>query len=451
MQRRLLAWLLAASCGMAAVGEARASCASSLVIDHCTFDAAGGGIVTLGDPLAAAGGAWWILGSGHTAMGVGIDSGSLAADDVPADGSSWLSDLVFFDNTTRCLLWDWSLPGSDGCGLPADFNQILVALVTDTGGHYAFMSVAGSGGFFDYDRINNGIVGFAGLNNGVLMEPDPVPDVLSTTFLDLSTIEVTVSDPPPVNAYDEINGARSGIYIVTLTADGVPVATTGGTYAVPNNSDLCWEIGTGDGFRASGCVRVADCPTQADGDGDGTLDCVDNCLSTPNPGQEDADGDGKGDACDPCPLDPLDDVDGDGVCGDVDNCPTIANANQRDQDNDGAGNECDCARSDGTVFATPAAVTGAGFAADQVTLFWDSATTTGGSSSVHDVLRGYLVGGPSETSLTSGLAAASLVDLEDPLMLGWASWYIIRGWNSCGIGTWGFESSGLERTSAVCP
>ncbi|MEK7732456.1 MAG: dockerin type I domain-containing protein, partial [Planctomycetota bacterium] len=35
-----------------------------------------------------------------------------------------------------------------------------------------------------------------------------------------------------------------------------------------------------------------------DSDGDGAGDCVDNCLTAPNPDQQDADGDGFGDACD---------------------------------------------------------------------------------------------------------------------------------------------------------
>ncbi|NIR35311.1 MAG: thrombospondin, partial [Actinobacteria bacterium] len=39
-----------------------------------------------------------------------------------------------------------------------------------------------------------------------------------------------------------------------------------------------------------------------DTDGDGFIDCQDNCPALPND-QADADGDGTGDACDGCPLD----------------------------------------------------------------------------------------------------------------------------------------------------
>jgi len=91
----------------------------------------------------------------------------------------------------------------------------------------------------------------------------------------------------------------------------------------------------------TGCVNVP-----ADSDGDGVLDCGDNCPEDPNPGQEDGDGDGIGDACDPCPDDPggaglPGDLDGDGVPDIWDNCPCTPNRDQRDWDGDGWGDACD--------------------------------------------------------------------------------------------------------------
>lgn len=44
----------------------------------------------------------------------------------------------------------------------------------------------------------------------------------------------------------------------------------------------------------------------ADVDGDGVVNFVDNCIWTPNPNQKDNDWDGDGNACDP-------DMDGDGM------------------------------------------------------------------------------------------------------------------------------------------
>ncbi len=59
----------------------------------------------------------------------------------------------------------------------------------------------------------------------------------------------------------------------------------------------------------------------ADLDGDGLPNCVDNCPATANLDQADLDLDGSGDLCDPCPLDPANDADGDGVCADRDCAP----------------------------------------------------------------------------------------------------------------------------------
>ena len=58
-----------------------------------------------------------------------------------------------------------------------------------------------------------------------------------------------------------------------------------------------------------------------DGDGDGSIDCIDNCPFVANPSQANVDADGFGDACD--------------------NCPTAANDSQTDSDGDGYGDACD--------------------------------------------------------------------------------------------------------------
>ena len=90
-----------------------------------------------------------------------------------------------------------------------------------------------------------------------------------------------------------------------------------------------------------------------DSDGDGIMDCVDNCYLVENPDQLDTDGDGVGDACDNCPnhhnfnqdpsvCDPaIIDPDGDGVDKYIDNCPDKYNPDQLDTDKDGIGDACD--------------------------------------------------------------------------------------------------------------
>jgi hypothetical protein len=89
-----------------------------------------------------------------------------------------------------------------------------------------------------------------------------------------------------------------------------------------------------------------------DGDGDGLLDVVDNCLAAANPDQADADGDGAGDACDNCPglMNPHQaDQDHDGFGDDCDNCPTKFNPDQTDTNHDNVGDACCCTGMRGNV------------------------------------------------------------------------------------------------------
>ncbi|MDL2124912.1 MAG: thrombospondin type 3 repeat-containing protein [Deltaproteobacteria bacterium] len=97
--------------------------------------------------------------------------------------------------------------------------------------------------------------------------------------------------------------------------------------------------------------------SEADEDGDGVFDYVDNCTATPNSDQTDTDGDWFGDVCDNCPMvanicqkdsdddgegDACDaDDDNDGVLDASDNCPVAPNSDQTDTDGDGLGDVCD--------------------------------------------------------------------------------------------------------------
>jgi hypothetical protein len=126
-----------------------------------------------------------------------------------------------------------------------------------------------------------------------------------------------------------------------------------------------------------------------------------------------------------------------------------------DLDGDGATNALDCAPLDPGAFSLPAEATGAAFAADGETLSWVSSAPGSGPDTVHDVMRGALpqfpIGsGAAETCLDSGLAADSTVDASAPAP-GEGFYYLVRGANACGVGTYGFATGGAERNTLACP
>ncbi len=148
------------------------------------------------------------------------------------------------------------------------------------------------------------------------------------------------------------------------------------------------------------------------------------------------------------------DPDGDHLGSSCDNCPATYNPSQQDQDGDGAGDACDCAPVNAGVIAIPGEVPGLALGADGTTLSWTSAAPGAGSATVHDLLRGDLgelpVGsGGAETCVALGITAATASDPEVPL-LGKGFWYLVRGRNSCGVGSYGTDSAGIPRPGAAC-
>ena len=88
-------------------------------------------------------------------------------------------------------------------------------------------------------------------------------------------------------------------------------------------------------------LKTTNSVEEADEDGDGVADTIDNCPVTSNSDQADTDADGIGDVCDHCPVDAANDADGDGICESADNCPMSANPDQRNVDGDALGDACD--------------------------------------------------------------------------------------------------------------
>jgi hypothetical protein len=112
----------------------------------------------------------------------------------------------------------------------------------------------------------------------------------------------------------------------------------------------------------------------------------------------------------------------------------------------------------GTPLQIPAEVSNLRLGADHVTLTWNSAIAAG-PGTVHDVIRGLVtqlpVGtGPAEICFAQGIAAATAADASVPAA-STSYWYLVRGRNACGTGTYGFRgvngSPGPERVSATCP
>ena len=125
-----------------------------------------------------------------------------------------------------------------------------------------------------------------------------------------------------------------------------------------------------------------------------------------------------------------------------------------DTDGDGMRNELDCAPANATAFAVPGAIRNLRFDSAK-RLTWSAEAPRSGSGTVFDVLRGPVdelpVGsGPGETCAIQATPDTSL-PLDAAPAPGHGSYYVVRGRNACGMGTYGFASGGAERTSAACP
>jgi len=95
----------------------------------------------------------------------------------------------------------------------------------------------------------------------------------------------------------------------------------------------------------------------------------------------------------------------------------------------------------GTILAGP----------DKVTFTFPAAP----GASDYDAMRGltpFLPVGPGggDEACASGLGGTAFVDLSAP-PVATAYWYLARGKNACGVGTWGTQSNGTPHLSTTCP
>ena len=128
----------------------------------------------------------------------------------------------------------------------------------------------------------------------------------------------------------------------------------------------------------------------------------------------------------------------------------------RDVDGDGADNATDCRPLDGTVFAAPVDVTGVlvqNFGAAQIS--WD---LQGGSGTVFDIATGIVAdlrtpaGFRPGTCLVSAAQGPADFDTRPEPAPGVTYYYMIRGRNTCGMGSYGSPDRDTHgSTGAPCP
>ena len=124
-----------------------------------------------------------------------------------------------------------------------------------------------------------------------------------------------------------------------------------------------------------------------------------------------------------------------------------------DPDGDGVCASLDCMPEDSEAWAPPAEASSLAIESDAQTLSWETLAAQAGPGTVYDLMRGSWPASPAASSpgelCVAGLGAAVTQDatLPDP---GETFWYVVRGRNACGTGTFGSSTSGVERPVAPC-
>jgi len=258
----------------------------------------------------------------------------------------------------------------------------------------------------------------------------------------------TVSDPAtpaPGTGFYYIVGSRNTCGESAAVTDGQgqhhTPAPTCATANRNDDEDLPRDVG-------DNCPRATNA-SQGDVDADSQGDACDNCPSLPNVGQANSDADALGDACDNCPF--VANIGQENNDGDA-----LGDACDPDDDNDGVADVLDCAPFDASVSAPSGEVADVTVTkSPQSALSWDALAD--GTTS-YDVVGGTLslllaAGSVTDAAcLQNNVAATTWSDpLPDPVP-GDGRYYLVRGQNLCGPGSYGADSGGAPRVpGAPCP
>jgi len=196
---------------------------------------------------------------------------------------------------------------------------------TITGNSYAGLYATSSffDGWLDIDIINTLIWGniATGFNSDIYLEQGCTDCrvIINASYSDIGTV---VNGPTVPGTYNDLGNnintnpffvdAANGNYHLSANSPLIDSGTNNGAPVTDFEGDVRPFDGDGDG-QSYADIGADECITQADNDGDGIPDSYDNCPGVANRDQADLDADGIGDACD-------EDVDGDGVLNSIDQC-----------------------------------------------------------------------------------------------------------------------------------
>ena len=127
-------------------------------------------------------------------------------------------------------------------------------------------------------------------------------------------------------------------------------------------------------------------------------------------------------------------------------------ANFNDADGDGVRAGLDCAPSNAAAFAVPGDVRALRFPSKSQ-VAWDTEALRAGSGTVYDLIRSSLESlpvGAGGVCLQDGTAVTTASAGDDPPP-NTGDYLLLRAANACGVGGYGFDSSGAPRTANVCP